>query len=311
MTVSDIIHTIKRNIEVKRNKEHWQVVLKKNGKEITPDGFRDMVYKLYTNPSVWEGLVPGYEELANADVSFTNENKGWKIISWNKEGSIKAEKNKNIVIFAREEHLLEETPTAGKIIAIPKRKPWNDGSSPFLFFFSDTPYDNEISSQVRVYFNVSPDQLPTFISKLTATLNKYQLPFHLKTLFKFDRNLRADNTVLYFSKEVAATIFIALSSIKEELEKCTREGLPLFTKPLMKGASLAESPVEQLSFGVMIAELFYASFISIIDDTIVPEVWEKAILKLMKTKGYINSGKAQLFLNPHTQYPYPFQLIGA
>jgi hypothetical protein len=113
-------------------------------------------------------------------------------------------------------------------------------------------------SLVRFYFHATSDGAPALVDYLTATLNRYQVPFRMKALSEPAMYQRSDAMVLYVSRrhyEITARLVLDIpSDIAGQLRSTT----PFFTRPLQDGIGIAEDPNTGESFGMhrcrMVAE---------------------------------------------------------
>jgi hypothetical protein len=80
------------------------------------------------------------------------------------------------------------------------------------------------------------------MSSLTRQLNKTTIPFTFKVLYNPSDYDRYDSGVLYFERSNYEAVRQVLSSIYPEERSHFRTEVPLFTKVLAPGLSLAEEP---------------------------------------------------------------------
>jgi HopA1 effector protein family len=95
---------------------------------------------------------------------------------------------------------------------------------------------------VRVYFNLSPDGAVAVMGNLTQQLNKISVPFTFKVLYNPSDYGRYDSGVLYFERINYQAVRQVLESVYTENQLHFRKDIPLFTKLLAPGLSLAEEP---------------------------------------------------------------------
>jgi HopA1 effector protein family len=103
-------------------------------------------------------------------------------------------------------------------------------------------------SLVRFYFNCSAESAVALVAALTSALNRFQVPFQLKTLISPVLYDRTDSAVLY----IAARYFCITSRIIKLV--CERmafgPSVPLFAKRLWPGIAVAVDPGAGESFGL-------------------------------------------------------------
>jgi hypothetical protein len=106
---------------------------------------------------------------------------------------------------------------------------------------------------VRVYFHLSPEGAVAVMASLTEHLNAIGIPFSFKVLYNPSNYDRFDSGVLYFEKSFYSQVIHSLQSVHTENERYFRPEVPLFTKQLVPGLSVAEEPdrkfTERESFG--------------------------------------------------------------
>jgi hypothetical protein len=108
----------------------------------------------------------------------------------------------------------------------------------------------------RIYWNISSDGAISLLKSLTTELNRENIPFQFKILKNEDQYTRADAGVLYMDKGDIRTAANALSTIYVQIKSFLKPSVPLFTRKLMPGISLAEDPSSGESFGQQRSRLF-------------------------------------------------------
>lgn len=106
---------------------------------------------------------------------------------------------------------------------------------------------------VRIYFHLSPEGAVAVMAGLTEQLNAIDIPFSFKVLYNPSNYDRFDSGVLYFEKSFYSQVLHSLQILHTENERHFRPEVPLFTKQLVPGLSVAEEPdrkfAERESFG--------------------------------------------------------------
>ena len=105
-------------------------------------------------------------------------------------------------------------------------------------------------SLARLYWNVRAEGAVTLMRTVTRGLNRFQVPFRLKSLTNSAFYTRNDAAVLYVDKRFFRVTARVLADIYEEVSQHLRPDAPLFTKPLADGLALAEEPYTGESFGM-------------------------------------------------------------
>lgn len=288
--------------------EHLFVKRKEDDAILSKNDLWQYLYHWYCNKYTSEKMCISPEELKKADVTYNPLSEGWQIIDFT-ENTFEALRQHRFVTLNIQELTDQSNIEVGTTKTIKKRMPWYENEKPFIYFFSDEPFGGELSTETRLYFNVKPNNVVEFISTITATLNKYAIPFHLKTLYECESERRSDNTVLYFSNTHAATIFIALQTVKDKWSCWLNDTTPLFTKKLLNGVSFAESPLFSASFGVMISTFLIDTFEKMLyQKDINSATWYALLQEHLLHIGY-NGDINACYKRPDTYFPYMFELL--
>jgi hypothetical protein len=104
--------------------------------------------------------------------------------------------------------------------------------------------------RVRFYFHLRPPGAPILVRTLTAALNRYQVPFQFKCQKYRENYDRLDSSVLYVAYRYFDVCARVLTDLPAELTDQLHSAVPLFTKVLRPGISLAEDPGGKRSFGL-------------------------------------------------------------
>lgn len=177
----------------------------------------------------------------------------WLIVKEETDGAVAVHKGGLTIHIDRDIHLRPEdkAATVGNLVAI--KLPKNVVQNGFYMAVGDAAAhgDQEI---VRIYFNLSPDGAVAVMDALTTLLNALPISFTFKALYNPSDYGRYDSAVLYFDKHNYETIYPVLKRVYTENQSYFGESVPLFTKLLAPGLSLAEEPnnkfTERESFGM-------------------------------------------------------------
>ena len=121
----------------------------------------------------------------------------------------------------------------------------------YYFTFGETPGDSsDYLSMVRFYWNVPPQTAPTLLEALSTELNRWQVPFRVKTGVHPAMLARLDSGVLYTPRRYAGIAWELVSEVHRSIHSSLRAGVPLFTLRLGDGLAFAEDPGTQESFGM-------------------------------------------------------------
>lgn len=106
----------------------------------------------------------------------------------------------------------------------------------------------------RIYFNFTPAGAIALMDSLTLQLNTAAIPFSFQVLYNPTAYGRYDSGILYFESHDYPTIRKILQTVYVEHQSHFQPEIPLFTKFLAPGLSLAEEPSQkfapQESFGM-------------------------------------------------------------
>jgi HopA1 effector protein family len=199
-----------------------------------------------------------FQRLHDANCGDGYFSEGWLILkSGNNPNDHLIVKNGGLKLcIQREQHLkaADQQAKVGDLVAIklPKNRLQNEFYVAIgnLGFSSSSPAD----VLVRIYFNLTPEGSVAVMASLTAQLNHAGILFSFKVLYNPKRYHRFDAGVLYFDKTDYQTVSLILTAIHSEHRAHFGLEIPLFTKQLATGISLAEEPDKKFaqseSFGM-------------------------------------------------------------
>jgi hypothetical protein len=119
----------------------------------------------------------------------------------------------------------------------------------FLHIFGETPLDDRCPFLTRLYFHVGAEGAALLVQAITSALNRFRVPFRMKTLAHRGLYTRADAAVLFFPKRNFPIVARLLGRICEAVRGHLRPRVPLMAKRLLDGVGLAEDPGNGESFG--------------------------------------------------------------
>lgn len=142
-------------------------------------------------------------------------------------------------------------PVAGDFVSVRMFAGSTDVQPSFFFAFGRTLSDQfDEYAIVRFYFHVSAQQAPNLMAKITATLNRYQIPFKLKALVQAKLYTRCDAAVLYVARRYFQIVAALIIDLQGEGSIQLKDGNPLFSRTLIPGVGMAEDPKAGTSFGM-------------------------------------------------------------
>jgi hypothetical protein len=141
-------------------------------------------------------------------------------------------------------------PRPGAEISIFYAKESRSLQSGFYYAFGEAAEDEtRASGLVRLYWNVSADGAAKLISLLTSRLNRFHVPFRLKCATALSQFQRTDVAVVYLTKRYFRIIAELMLDVQPAVADYLDEDVPLFSKKIARGLSVAEDPGSGESFG--------------------------------------------------------------
>lgn len=177
-----------------------------------------------------------------------------------------------------------------------------DAQSGFYYVFGQTPGDDSVTLQTRLYFHVSPDGSAPLVAWVTRTLNAYHVPFQFKCLNHPDLYGRPDPAVLYVQKPHITLVLDRLIEALAELRPFLLPTVPPFTRPVAPGIAFAESPPNPVeSFGTSRCGLIAQGITKAVENGQPASTWADAVQAVF---GQIGLSLEHPYRSSH--YPYAF-----
>jgi type III HopA1-like effector protein len=176
----------------------------------------------------------------------------------------------------------------------------------FYFVFGEALADQEEeTSLVRFYWHVTAAGAAPLVAGVTQALNRFAIPFRFKCLAMPQLYDRTDPAILYLAKRHHRVAAELLSDVYDAVRPFLEPTVPLFSKPLAGGWSLAENPKTGESFGMnrcrVVAEAVCDAHARGID---APEARLSQIAAAFEAVGL---SLASPFLNPGSRDLYEFR----
>lgn len=129
----------------------------------------------------------------------------------------------------------------------------------FYYVYGETLSDVwDEHALVRFYFHSNSESAPLLVEYLTSTLNRFFVPFRMKTLIEPSMYQRSDPTVLYVAKRWYNITARIVQDLPRDISSSLRKSVPLFSRYFQDGIGIAEDPNTGESFGMhrcrMVAE---------------------------------------------------------
>ena len=200
-----------------------------------------------------------YERLHASNCSTGYFDHGWQVIQQETDGTLAVTKGGLTLHVERECHLqpAEQSATVDDVVAI--RMPKNLVQNGFYVAVSNVGQEKQgnndgYSQTGRIYFNLNPEGAVAVTESLTGQLNEAAIPFTFKVLYNPSEYGRYDSGVLYFECSHYQVVREVLQAVYRANRFHFQTEVPLFTKLLAPGMSLAEEPnskfAAQESFGM-------------------------------------------------------------
>ena len=234
---------------------------------------------------------------------------GWKVHSTIGSGQVVASKGDYTRIFQPGEYLTSAPSTPvlaiGSALRIfAPRESWTAQVGFYYAFGTTFPDAMDDLDIVRLYWNVDAAGCHQLVRQLTVALNRCSIPFKFKCQVNPSGYGRVDGTVLFIARRHFRATIESLRNAYERVQGILAADVPLFTRRLRPGLSVAEDPGTGESFGMhrmkIVAEALFASAsagVHLADEQLgaIRDAFEAAGLSL-----------SQPHLNAHSREKYEF-----
>jgi len=179
---------------------------------------------------------------------------GWTIGQIQQFGQVLAIKGNNRRTVWPGQFLSKDGPAAmprpGAEISIFYAKESRSLQSGFYYAFGEAAEEAMSGfGLIRLYWNVSRDGAAQFVGLITSRLNRFHVPFRLKCATARSQFDRTDVAVVYLTKRFFPITAELMLDVHPALADFLEEDVPLFSKKIAKGLSVAEDPGTGESFG--------------------------------------------------------------
>lgn len=223
------------------------------------DPSHNLEYKNLESHSILEIDWQFYEQLHTSNQGIGYFDPGWQVLRREPDGSITAIKG-GLTLYVEYNSNIEPSTQTAKVgeyinIWMPKNRLENG----FYVAVSNVGQDLQAHPNAnlgagRIYFNVTPFGAIALMDSFTQQLNAAAIPFNFQVLHNPLAYGRYDSGVLSFEREDYPAIRKILQAIYAEHQSHFYNEIPLFTKFLAPGLSLAEEASQkfaaQESFGM-------------------------------------------------------------
>lgn len=163
--------------------------------------------------------------------------------------------------------------------------------------------DNNLQNNLgvgKIYFNVTPSGAIALMDTLTQQLNKANIPFSFEVLYNPGNYGRYDAGTLHFEIQNYPDIHKILQIVYQQHQSDFQPEIPLFTKFLAPGLSLAEEPKQKF----MPQESFGMNRCQIVANALL-EAWEKGKNAIEERMRIIDQHFAQNLIDVEKPYLNP------
>lgn len=181
---------------------------------------------------------------------------GWKIYNINQNGVVSVEKGDDFRTAHPGEFIdtsgTTQQPAVGNIVSIVINKESLVLQPGFYYCLSHQPLaESDHHELLRIYFNCTAQGAIQIVDQLSRQLNQYEIPFRFKCLSDLNQyGDRRDSAVLYFTKRYFNLVHRLLGGMLPHIANGLNNDVPLFSKEIYPGISLAEDPANGDSFGM-------------------------------------------------------------
>ncbi|AFZ36755.1 hypothetical protein Sta7437_3248 [Stanieria cyanosphaera PCC 7437] len=223
-----------------------------------------LLHELYYRQSQVETLQP--EKLENQPIKWTKSkfyqqlhahnfgqgyfDPGWLVIDEEQNELLPVRKNDLTLHISPVRHLQPQDRQAkvGDLVAV--KMPANLVEPEFYIAVGDGGAINEQNSDrfiVNIYFHLTAQGAVPMMSSITKKLNQLKIPFNFKVLYDSDDYPREDAAILSIERQQYEIVRSILKDIYSANCAYFQPEIPLFTKLLAPGLSLAEEPTAKTS----------------------------------------------------------------
>ncbi|UFH54720.1 T3SS effector HopA1 family protein [Spirosoma sp. KNUC1025] len=247
-------------------------------------------------------------ELSRHNQSAERFDSGWKIESVDMAGVPYAAKGNYRRMLYMGEFVYDTAKRGaaqtGDTVRVHMHRENRDAQSGFYYVFGQTPGEDSIVLQTRLYFHITPEGSNQLIDWLTKTLNTYRIPFQFKCLNHPDLYSRSDAAVLYLQKPSVNIVLDLLTDALPTLSPYLRPATPLFTRTITSGVGFAESPPNpNESFGTSRCGLIAQGIANAVSREQSAETYEQSVRDVFDQIGL---SLEHPYRNPQSHYPYVF-----
>ena len=166
---------------------------------------------------------------------------GWQIIGETEEGFLQVYKDE-LTLYIRRQHLIDETARLGDIVRV--KMPSHRVEPGYYIAVGNAGRivgqpDNTV---INIYLNLSSQGALAMMDGLTTKLNAIAIPFLFQVLYRESDYIYSDTATISLFKNDYYHFKQVIKSLYRQHQNYFRSEVPLFTKYLAPGYSMAEQP---------------------------------------------------------------------
>ncbi|MBW4689525.1 MAG: hypothetical protein KME40_31665 [Komarekiella atlantica HA4396-MV6] len=242
-----------------------------------------------------------YEQLHECNHGIGYFDSSWRVLRQEPDGSMAVTKGGLTLYVEPDCHLKPniKSAKAGELVAIwmPKNRLQNGCYVAVSNVGQERQNPDADLGAGRIYFNFTPFGAIALMESLTQQLNAAAIPFSFQVLYNPSAYERYDSGVLFFELHDYPAIREILQAVYTEHQSYFQTEIPLFTKFLAPGLSLAEEPTQkfaaQESFGMNRCQIVANALL---------EAWQKGKNAMEERMRVIDQHFAQHSID--LQHPY-------
>ncbi|MEA5554075.1 T3SS effector HopA1 family protein [Anabaena cylindrica UHCC 0172] len=246
-----------------------------------------------------------YEQLHKNNHGHGHDDPNWEVLRLEPDRSMAVTKNA-LTLYVEPECYLKshkKSVKAGELISIwmPKNRLQNGCYVAVSNLGQERQGTPKTNVEVgRIYFNFTPSGAIALMDSLTQQLNTANIPFSFEVLYNPSAYGRYDAGILHFERQDYPAIHKILQVVYKQHQSYFQPEIPLFTKFLAPGLSLAEEPSQkfaaQESFGMNRCQIVANALL---------EAWDKGKNAIEERMRIIDQHFAQHLIDVQRPYLNP------
>lgn len=194
------------------------------------------------------------EAMSEANSTRERWEDGWTIGQILHQGQIVAQQAGNTRNVWPGQFISKDGPAAmpriGAQISIFYAKESRSLQNGFYYAFGEEVEDHTRGAGlIRLYWNISAEGAPMLVALITSRLNRFRVPFRFKCATARSQFSRTDVAVLYLGKPFFRITAELMLDVHPAVADFLDDDVPLFSKKIARGLSVAEDPGTGESFG--------------------------------------------------------------